>query len=109
MSSKKFYIKRGDTKPDLVLVLRRGDGTYPDLTAAQAVFRMTKKSSRTRKVDRAMTLNDAQHMVRLAWQLTDTDEEGQFVGEVEVTYLADNSKETFPTNGYINIEVTSDL
>lgn len=109
MSKGKFYIKRGDTKPDLVLLLQRADGTYPDLAASQAVFRMTKKSSRTRKVDRIMQADNAQHMVRLVWQATDTDEEGQFVGEVEVTYLADNSKETFPTNGYVNLEITTDL
>lgn len=105
----KFYIKRGDTKPDLVMLLQRSDGTYPELTNAKVMFKMAPKNGRGLKVDRDLETDNVNHLVRHKWQVTDTDQAGQYIAEVEVVSLLDNSKETFPSEGYITIEVTTDL
>ncbi len=106
MATKKFWIKQGNTEPDLVVVLKRGNGTYPDLSTATVKFRMKPWEGGERKVDRVADKNDAEHLARHAWLLTDTNTPGRYNAEFVVIYT-DGAEETFPTKDYIIVEVTS--
>lgn len=108
MASKKFWIKQGDTKPDLVVRLQRGNGTYPDLIGATVTFVMKDWIGGERKVERLSQINDEEHLARHQWIAADTDTPGRYNGEFVVTYNS-GGEETFPTKDYIIVEVTSEL
>lgn len=104
-----FYIKQDDTSPELQATLKDADGTAIDLTGATVRFHMRQSGSTTAKVDAAATVvTAASGIVKYTWSAADTDTEGRFEGEFEVTY-ADGSIETVPNTGYIPIRIRGDI
>lgn len=107
-----FTIKRNDTKPLLTATLK-SDGVAVNLLGATVKFIMKKAGAVEAKVNSAATVTDAAGgAVEYAWVATDTDKEGDYNGEFEVTDGAGKIS-TFP-NGhdgidYFTIEITEDL
>lgn len=104
-----FYIKQNDTSPSMLATLQDASGNAVDLTAASIRFHLRPISSSTVKVDEAATIVTAvDGIVRYDWQASDTDTIGSYQAEFEVTY-ADTTIETFPNDGYVRVEVISDI
>ena len=104
-----FYIKQNDTSPSMLATLQDANDVAVDLTSASVRFHLRPISSNTVKVDQAATIVTAvDGLVRYDWQAADTDTTGSYQAEFEVTY-ADASIETFPNDGYIRVEIISDI
>jgi hypothetical protein len=56
----------------------------------------------------AVIVTADQGLVRYDWDAADTNAIGSFQAEFEVTY-ADTTVETFPNDGYIRVEIISDI
>lgn len=104
-----FYIKRNDTSPSMLATLQDANGDAVDITAASVRFHLRPISSQTVTVDEAATIVTAlDGLVRYDWQAEDTATIGSYQAEFEVTY-ADTTVETFPNDGYIRVEIISDI
>lgn len=104
-----FYVKQNDTSPSMLATLQDASGNAVDVTAATIRFHLRPISSNTVKVDEAATIVTADEgIVRYDWQAADTDTIGSYQAEFEVTY-ADATIETFPNDGYIRVEIISDI
>lgn len=103
-----FYLKRGDTSPSLLYALFPTD---TNLTGATVRFNMRANDGGVVKVNRALaTIVTAAGTptVRYDWQAADTDTDGYYSAEFEVTY-AGGAIETFPNGDYIRIAITGDI
>lgn len=104
-----FYIKQGDTSPNLNAVLKDGNGQVIDLTGATITFRMSPINSETLTVNKLASIASAQDgSVTYGWQSSDTSAVGSYYAEFEVL-AANGTVETFPNKGYVRIEITDDL
>ena len=104
----KFYIKRNDTSPAIQTSLKDENKDPIDLTDCDVKFLMGRPGE-SPKVNASATIVDAPNgLVKYNWQPQDTDTEGTFYAEFEVTY-PNSSKETFPNKDYISIYVASDI
>lgn len=104
-----FYIKQNDTSPSMLATLQDASGNAVDITGASVRFHLRPISSSTVTVDEAATIVTADEgTVRYDWDAADTDTIGSYQAEFEVTY-ADASIETFPNDGYIRVEIISDI
>lgn len=102
-----FHLKEGDTSPSLLYALTPTDVV---LTGATVVFSMMNRRG-TVKVSRAaavITTATGTPTIRYDWDAADTDTQGVYRGEFEVTY-ADGSIETFPNQGFITIQIERDV
>lgn len=103
-----FWIKRNDTTPALDAILRDSDKVVVDVTGASIRFHMTSITG-TLKVDKAgQVIDGAAGHVRYEWVAADTDTAGTYIAEWEVTY-PNSTIETFPSDGYFEVEVVGDL
>lgn len=101
-----LIIKRNDTRGAIKATLSNENGVV-DLTGCSVRFIMARR--KRIKVDRQAIIEDALNGV--AWfvfEQGDTDEAGTYQAEFEVTFT-DNRVETFPNDGYITVEIKSDL
>lgn len=104
-----FYIKRNDTSPSMLATLQDANGDAADITAASVRFHLRPISSQAVTVDEEATIVTAlDGLVRYDWQAADTATIGSYQAEFEVTY-ADTTVETFPNDGYIRVEIISDI
>jgi hypothetical protein len=107
-----FTIKRNDLLPVLEAILKDADGNPVDLTNATACdFHMRLESTQAMKITDGSCTFDADRLtgkVSYPWTGTDTDTEGVFLGEFSVTWTG-GKEQSFPSTGYINIEITEDL
>jgi hypothetical protein len=104
-----FYIKQNDTSPVLRANLEDASGTAINLAGSSVRFHMRFARSGVTKVDAAATIIDGENgIVDYQWIAPDTDTNGTFQGEFEVTY-SDGSVETFPNDGYFLVNVPDDL
>lgn len=104
---RKFYIKRNDTAPPLDAVLEAEEEI--DLTGATVRFHMVQIDTGELKVDKAAQVVSVDgRRVRYSWEPEDTDTEGQFHGEFEVTY-SDGTVRSFPNPDNILIIISPDL
>jgi len=86
-----IWIVQGDRRPSVEATLTN----CGDLTGASAKFIMIKPDG-TVKVNAAAVISDAANKkVRYDWASGDTDTEGDYYGEFEITY-SDAKKQTFP-------------
>lgn len=99
-----FTIKNGDTSPALRAVLKYDDGSVVNLTDASVRFHMRRYGEETVLIDEPASVVSIAGIVEYPWIVADTDEVGKYEGEFEVTY-SDDTIETFPSNGYIRIDV----
>lgn len=96
-----FTIKRNDTAPALRYALLPDT---VDLTGAAVVFNM--RGGPVRAAATVVTVNPP--VVEYPWQASDTQKEGVYLAEFEVTY-ADGAVETFPTTNDLIVKIVPDL
>ena len=104
-----FTIKKGSTRPTLVITLTYSDGTTVDLTGGTAKFVMRSMTSTTAYINAAVAITSvtAPCTVQYTFTATDTLYAGSYQGEIVATF-ADSSILTFPTDGYIDLVVEED-
>ncbi len=101
-------LKRGDTRHALKATLKDGSGSPVDLTGCTVTFHMA-PLGRSATVSRAVDIHDAlAGEVWVVFAPGETDISGVYRAEFQVVY-GDGRRETFPNNGYINIQILSDL
>lgn len=105
-----FYVKQNDTAPSLRATLKDGNNQAIDLSAATISFYMRKIGASTTKVNSSAVVvgSASDGIVQYNWATSDTDTEGSYQAEFEVTY-SDGSVESFPNDGYIRIEIIDDI
>lgn len=103
----RFYIKQGDTKPDLVVELRRKDGTQPDLATATVNFRMRPRRGGI-TISKVAQKDADLGRARVQWVAGDTDIPGSHLAEFEVVQ-AGGATETFPNNGYLDVQIEEEI
>ncbi len=104
-----FWIRQGDTAPQLEVTCQDDNGDAVDLSGATAVeFHMTDKQY-AEKVNASGSLKDGPNgKVVYAWSDGDTDDHGEVYGEFQVTH-SDGSIQTFPNREYIRIRIEREL
>ncbi len=101
-------IKRGDTRRAIRAVLKNTQGTPVNLSGCSVSFYMA-PPGRPPIISRAVDIHDAlAGEVWVVFAPGETDISGVYRAEFRVTY-GDGRRETFPNNGYINIQILSDL
>lgn len=100
-----FTIKKGDTKKSLYAELSNQKGPV-DLTECKVYLRI---GSLPLNNDGLCEIKDAAAgLVWYVFEQGETDQPGFYKGEFEVHY-PDFRKETFPNDGYIDINIKKDL
>ena len=103
-----FRTKQNDTKP-IWTHLQDVNGNVDLTNASSVVFNMRDLDEAVKVSRGACTVVTATTgYVKYPFQATDTDTNGFFKGEFEVTW-SDGVIETYPENGYIDIEITDDI
>ncbi len=101
-------LKRGDTRHALKAILKDSSGSPVDLTGCTVTFCMA-PLGQPAVVSRAVDIHDtAGGEVWVVFAPGETDVSGVYRAEFQVTY-GDGRKETFPSGGYISIQILSDL
>lgn len=104
------YMKKGDTQPTLDRILEDVNGVPVNLTGSTVMFVMTRVGATTAKVNaEADIVGDATDgEVSYPWAAGDTDTEGEYDGEFQVTF-AGGEVQTFPNDSYLRVKVVRDL
>jgi hypothetical protein len=101
-------LKRGDTRHAIRAILKDSSGSPVDLTDCSVSFRMA-PLGRPPTISRQVDAHDAEAgEVWVVWSPGETDISGVYRAEFRVTY-GDGRRETFPNDGYISIQILSDL
>ena len=101
-------IKRGDTRNCIKAVLKDSAGEPVNLAGCEVKFLMA-PLGQAAVINRAAHIQDAAAgEVWVVWVPGDTDKSGVYQAEFKVTY-GDGRKETFPSDGYISIQIMNDL
>jgi hypothetical protein len=109
-----FSLKTGDTSPAIKYQLQDDDGNSVGISNFNEIrFRMRGATEPTLAVDddtagAVAVTNATEGEVKYEWQSDDTDEWGEYYAEWEVEY-SDGTVETFPNDGYIQIEILETL
>lgn len=105
-----FTIKKNDTSPDLQATLTDADGAAVNLTGATVRFHMRLPGASSAKVDAAGSIvgTATDGVAKYSWSAGDTDTAGVYEAEFEITYSG-GGIETFPSGGYILVNVLEDL
>lgn len=111
------FIKKGDTEPPIRRqIIQASTGLPYDLTGASAKFIMTEEDGTTEKINAAAVIEDppGSGFLRYDWQTGDTDNEGNFPSEFQITLLSGKII-TFPGGAfepgksYIYVKIVKDL
>lgn len=107
MSDDVFYIKTNDTAPALRYELLPRS---VDLTGASVVFNMKDRNGVVKVSRGSGTIVTAtgKPTVEYLWQAADTNTDGRFYGEFEVTF-SDATIGTFPSDDEISIKISEDI
>lgn len=106
--SASFSLKKGDRAPSIASTLLVDDAAV-DLTGATVTFVMRLEGSAIAKVNAAATIVSASEgKVRYDWGASDTDTVGMYQAEWSVTFPG-AIKRTFPSPGYLWVEVQESL
>jgi len=101
-------IKRGDTRHAIRAILKDAKGNPINLTDCEVSFAMA-PLGRGAVINRAAHIQDAvAGEVWVVWVPGETDITGIYRAEFKVIY-PDGKKETFPSDGYISIQIMNDL
>ncbi len=102
-------LKRGDTRTAIRATLIGPDGVPVDLSSATRVRWLMADGRRELVMDReAEVIDVAAGRVLVPFEPGDTDRVGLFMAEFEVQW-SDGRRETYPTGGYLQIEIIPDL
>lgn len=99
-------IKRGDTKPNLVIDIDNDQGNPVDLTAATAVHVVCRGAAEF--TNTAPSVDRPNGQVTHLWQTSQTDTAGRILAEVVVTW-PDGATQTFPANSFVAVDVVESL
>lgn len=101
----RFWIKQGDTQLPITATLEDAD-----LSGASVRFIMRDAVGIAVRLDETATItNDTDPAtVEYEWQNGETDVEGEFIAEFEVTFI-DGSKMTYPNDGHIAVIIQRQL
>jgi len=108
-----YKIKRGDTSPKIKFTLRNKNGSV-DIRGYQDVQFFMRDSDKeyvvvADNIAGNVDVTDAEFgRVEYQWSSGDTDEIGNFEAEIQVEF-ADGNIETFPNDGYVEIQVMEDI
>ena len=110
MANPTFFIKRNDDQPTLDVALRDDKNRPVDVTGASVVFHMRNTADDTTKISGASVtvLAASKGEVRYSWTTTNTNTDGNFEAEFQVTF-SDGGVQTFPNDGYIDVIITEDV
>ena len=101
-------LKRGDTRHAIRAILKDSSGSPVDLTDCTVSFHMA-PLGQPAVVSREVDIHDAlAGEVWVVFAPGETDISGVYRAEFQVVY-GDGRRETFPNDGYINIQILSDL
>jgi hypothetical protein len=101
-------IKRGDTRHAIRATLKNNAGNPVDLSGCSVFFHMS-PLGRPPTISRQVDVHDAEAgEVWVVFAPGETDVSGVYRAEFRVTY-GDGRRETFPNDGYMNIQILSDL
>lgn len=101
-------IKRRDTQTALQATLISPSGQPANLTGASVRFIMVSSSGAVVVNRPAIILDALAGVVRHVWDAPETDVEGFYTGEFEVTGV-DGRVQTYPNDGYLDIRIIADL
>ena len=106
-----FYIKVGNTGPDLQVELLDEDGNSIDITSYSTIkFSMRNKRTGATVIDGVaageVTVNPG--VIKYEWKAADTATPGEYEGEFEVI-LASGQIICFPNKGYISILIAESI
>lgn len=106
-----FYIKVGNTGPDLQVELLDEDGDVIDITGYSTIkFSMRNKRTGTTVIDGVaaveVTVNPG--VIKYEWVAADTATPGEYEGEFEVV-LGSTQKISFPNKGFISILISESI
>ena len=106
-----FYIKVGNTGPDLQVALLDEDGDAVDITSYSSI----KFSMRNKKTGAVIVAaEDADEVtvnpgvIKYVWAAADTATAGEYEGEFEVV-MASTQIINFPNKGYISILISESI
>lgn len=100
-----FTIKQYNTVPSLEATLVDYLGQPVSLAGATIVFAMRSQNNQNLVIDGvAFIVDAAAGKVAYQWDQGDTNTDGAFIGEFQVTY-PNGGKESFPNGDYIQIHV----
>jgi|AntDeeMinimDraft_5_1070356.scaffolds.fasta_scaffold02199_11 hypothetical protein len=98
-----FYIKAGDTLPNIRGELLDDDGNPADVSGSTITFNLEKRNGANVLTESASTVNGGQDgVVEYDWTPGDTDTPGAYRAEFVVDY-GNGDKETFPNRDYIDV------
>lgn len=101
-------IKRRDTRHAIKAILRDASGDPVDLTGCNVKFVMA-PPARPATICREPHIENAENgEIWVVWVPGETDKSGTYLAEFKVTY-PDGRVETFPSDGYISIQIMNDL
>ena len=105
MAQNVHYLKVDDLAPDLLITVKDAAGDVVILTGATIVFSMYHKRTGTAKVAAqaaAIVGDGSAGQVKYEWSGTDTDTDGEYAGEFDVTPASGDGFRV-PTRGFITI------
>lgn len=80
----KFFIKQGDTSPQLEVVLKDGEGNVVDLTNHTLFFGMAETNGRLKVNSVATLISASAGNIRYEWAAGDTDTPGTYLAEFKI-------------------------
>ena len=107
-----FKIRQGDTAPPISSTLADNGGPVDLNNASNVRFHMQDQFERVIVEDdltgRVNIVDEDLGKVEYVFSTNDTTDVGSYTGEWEVLY-DDGRIETFPVDGYVNIEITEQV
>jgi|LSQX01.3.fsa_nt_gb hypothetical protein len=103
-------LKRGDTRNCIRVILKDADGNPLSIPECKEIRFLMAPLGRLAMINRLAYVPDegSPGEVWHVWALGDTDTSGVYRAEFRVEYM-DGRKETFPSNGYISINIMNSL
>ncbi|MCA0905126.1 hypothetical protein LCM27_01800 [Ruegeria marisrubri] len=101
-----LILKRGDTSPSLAWQVDVAPGQT--WVGANAKFRLRHKNGGQFLIDEDGVIDTQNNTLTYNWSIGDTDNDGEYLADFQVTF-ADQSKETFPSDGFIRVKIGPSL
>ena len=104
-----FWIKRGDTSPDITGQLLDGNLAVVPITGSTVRFKAKDRETGAVFLDAVAAVSDGPlGLVRYTWQAADTEDQAELIAEWEVT-LADGTVRTWPNPQSLSVHIVGDV